>query len=150
MLIVIGFDFKRIVSVSDVVTMSFGAKDSIKERVEKPMEDEQHFQLLIEMDLLVPNQSHLVTCQPGDPDKDKKGESGVVVENSFTCVDFKRKHIRSNRFDKRKVPCSYLTGRCSFISYSEADHHQIYRNGEDVRNDDGNIISHESVDDPQC
>lgn len=73
MIVVEGFDLKRIVSVCDIVTLAIAPSEEIEEGIKKPVKDEQHFNLLPVMDLFVANQLRLVVRLTCDPDENEKG-----------------------------------------------------------------------------
>ena len=84
------FEFEGIVAVSDIMTLAVYSSQYIKERVKEPVENEQHFHLLPEMDLFMPYQLCLIVWFTGDPYKDEKREPGIIVEYFFTGIDLIR------------------------------------------------------------
>ena len=68
----IGFDLKRIVAIGRVMPMPLGTQNDIEKGIEQPMKDKEHFNLLPEVNLLMPYQALLVLLNAANPDKDEK------------------------------------------------------------------------------
>jgi hypothetical protein len=49
------FQFKWIVAIGNVVALTIYSPQKVKERIEEPMENKQHFHLLPEVDLFMPH-----------------------------------------------------------------------------------------------
>lgn len=89
----VGFEFERIIAVSNVMAMSFGSSHDIEDHVEQPVKNEQHFYLLPEMDLFMADKLRLVAGLPCYPDEDEEREAGIIVEYLFSGIDLIRQHI---------------------------------------------------------
>lgn len=59
----------------------------IEKRIADPVKDEQHFDLLPEMDLLVAHKLSLIMWLPCDPYEDEERQAGVIIEYLFPGVD---------------------------------------------------------------
>lgn len=88
----VSFDLERIVSIRDVVTMSFCAAHQVESTVKQPMEDEQHLHLLPEVNFFMTDQLCLVSWLAGNPDKNEKRKAGVIIEYFFPGIDLIRQH----------------------------------------------------------
>ena len=85
-----GFELKRVVTIRDVMALTVHASDDIEQQITHPVENEQHLNLLPEMDLFVPNQLGLIVSLAGYPDEDEKRESRVIIEYLFPGIDLIR------------------------------------------------------------
>ena len=54
------------------MTLAAASAKKVKEGIEKPVEQEEHFYLLPEMDFLMPDKLGLVVCLFPYPDEDEK------------------------------------------------------------------------------
>jgi hypothetical protein len=66
------FEFKWVIAISDVVTLAIHSAQKIKEGIEQPMENKEHFNLLPEMNFFVTDQLRLIISLACNPDEDEK------------------------------------------------------------------------------
>ena len=66
------FKLKRIVTVGDVMALTVGSSQHVKEGVQQPMKDKQHLYLLPEMNLLMSHKLRLIVWLARDPNEDEK------------------------------------------------------------------------------
>lgn len=85
-------DFKRIVAIGNVVTLTVQPSHKIKKCVKDPVEQEKQFHLLPEVNFLVSDQLRLIVRLAGYPDKDEKRETCIVVENFPLGIDSVGQH----------------------------------------------------------
>lgn len=67
-----GLNFKWIVAVRNVMTLSIHPSNQIEEGVEEPMEDEQHLHLLPKVNFFMADQRRLIMRLARDPDENEK------------------------------------------------------------------------------
>ena len=72
MIIRVGFQLKRIVPVCYVMAMPFGSSHQVKDGVKHPVKNEQHLNLLPEVNLFVADKLRLITGLSGDPNEDEE------------------------------------------------------------------------------
>src|SRR5690606_24692723 len=88
----VGFEFERVIPVCDVMSVSFIARNRIKQRIQQPVKNEQQFELLLEVDFLMSKQADLIFFQATYPNENKKGKSSIILKNSSGCNEHNGKH----------------------------------------------------------
>ena len=80
------FQFERVVTICDIMALPVRSSKQIEKRIADPVKDEQHFDLLPEMDLLVAHKLSLIMWLPGDPYEDEERQAGSqAVVGLKTC-----------------------------------------------------------------
>ena len=85
-------DFKRVVPVGDIMTLSVRSSQQVKEGVKEPVKHKKHFYLLPEVNLFVSDKLTLVVRLSRDPNENEERQAGVVIKYLFPGIDLIRQH----------------------------------------------------------
>ena len=81
------FEFEGIVTICDIMTLPVGSSKHIEKRIADPVKNEQHFDLLPEMNLLMAHKLSLIMWLAGNPDEDEERQAGVIIKYLSPGID---------------------------------------------------------------
>ena len=88
------------------MSLTIKSGNQVKQTIQQPVKNKQQFDLLAEMNFLMPKKAWLILFERAYPDEDEKRKSRIVFKDAVFRVNDPREHTQSNIIKVASVPAA--------------------------------------------